>query len=520
MKVDCRALVTSLAVALCLLPVTVTAESNPVAQGKQLYQKGERANDNPLTAYVGRAAIAMDASTLPCMGCHGRDGKGRPEGGVIPSNITWQELTKVYGGTSKSGRQFGTYTEDAFLKAVTEGVDPEGNKLDASMPRYNISRHDARKLISYLKIIENEYDPGISDKKIVFASLQPSEGWQAKLGEVLTSTIDAYFSDINEQGGVYGRKLKLETLTYDGVEGFTSQVEQVTVSDKYFATLVSLSGNADNVLIEASEQAQMISIAPFTNNPAVKGSDHRYSFYIYGGMQTQSQALLKRMTTTATKKDQLLVFYKQDGPYQEDAKQVEQLLKQQGFKRAQVLPYSIDKQDWQSKLNASNKQQAYILFLGGSDELVSAYAQLQKTYQLKRIYLPGMLVNRKLLELPKEAMQKLEISYHSVPDKEGKLEDFYKFLHKHKFGAKNMSIRLFAYSGARIALEGVKRAGKRVSREKVVDAIEKLFDFDAGLNRPVRFDSSRRIALKGAYIVRYDSQQNRLASTGDWVALD
>jgi hypothetical protein len=136
------------------------------------------------------------------------------------------------------------------------------------------------------------------------------------------------------------------------------------------------------------------------------------------------------------------------------------------------------------------------------------------------IYMPGLLVSSEILKLPNNIANKLELSYHAILDADGELEDFYRFLHKHKFGASGMSIRLFAYSGARIMLEGLNRAGKRVSREKVITALESLYDFDAGLNRPVRFGSSRRVSLLGAYIVKLDTTKNSLKPTGDWVALD
>ena len=112
------------------------------------------------------------------------------------------------------------------------------------------------------------------------------------------------------------------------------------------------------------------------------------------------------------------------------------------------------------------------------------------------------------------------LSYHSIPGKDKKLEAFYHFLYRHKFGKSAMSIRLFSYSAASIAIEGLKRAGKRVSREKVITALESLYDFDAGLGNPVSFGSSRRIGIRGAYMVKLDKKNNSLKPTGDFVVLE
>lgn len=494
-------------------------KTDPASAGKQLYQKGLRSSGVDLTANVGRASITMPASSLPCVGCHGRDGKGKPEGGVKPSNITWSQLSKVYGGTSNSGRKFGKYDEDTFLRVVTEGVDAAGNKLDASMPRYNISRHDARQLISYLKNIENEYDPGVSDQEIVFATLQPSQGWQAGLGETVSSTLQAYFDDINQQGGVYGRKLRLKRTGFKDASDFSSQARELAEADDVFAMLASFSGNSDQTLTDLSESAQIISIAPFTNHLTAKGNEHRYTFYIYGGLGTQIDALVKRAVGEKGQRSQVLVLYRENSPYAKNAQHAHAALQKQGIAKSEQVVYALENSDWTTELAKHAAVKTKIIFLGSTRDLLQIYPALQKL-AIESIYLPGMLVSSEILKLPDELAAKVELSYHSIPNGGGKLQDFYRFMQQHKFGSKGMSMRLFAYSAARIAVEGLKRAGKRVSREKVITALEKLYDFDAGLNRAIRFGSSRRIGLLGAYMVKLDKAHNSLKSTGDWVALD
>ena len=34
---------------------------------------------------------------MACANCHGFDGQGKPEGGITPSNLTWEVLSKPYG---------------------------------------------------------------------------------------------------------------------------------------------------------------------------------------------------------------------------------------------------------------------------------------------------------------------------------------------------------------------------------------------------------------------------------------
>ncbi|MDH5179976.1 MAG: ABC transporter substrate-binding protein [Gammaproteobacteria bacterium] len=509
-----------LAALCCLWPLHAQSvdKTTGLSAGKQLYRSGQRSSGVDLTAYVGRAAIAMPANSLPCVGCHGRDGKGRPEGGVKPSNINWSELSKDYGGVSAGGRKFGKYNEDSFLRAVTQGVDPAGNPLDSSMPRYNISRHDARDLIAYLKHLENEYDPGINNSEIVFVTLQPQQGWEGKLGKLISTTLQACFDDVNRQGGIYGRKLKLEEVAYKDAEDFDRVAKQTMAGEKHFAMLGSFSGSLDQRLTAQSEKLQIPSIAPFTNHLSALGNEHRYTFYLYGGIDTQIEVLLKQAVKDKVS-SRYVILHRENSQYAGNARQASAVLQRSGIKDVTILPYRLDKHDWVKRLNKT-AEPVKLLFLGASTEIIPVYDQLKSRLQVKSVYMPGMLVSSQILTAPAELADKLVFAYQVTPDKTTNLNDFYGFMQRHNFGREGMSIRLFAYSAARVTIEGLKRSGKRLGRENLITALEHLYEFDAGLSQPISFGSSRRIGLRGAYIVKLDQQHKTLKPVSDWIALE
>ena len=132
-------------------------------RGKTIYQNGLSPSGAPLTAMLGSPGIEIPASMLPCIGCHGADGKGKPEGGVTPSDLTWEALTKPYATTLESGRTRPPYSERGLKRAITMGFDAASNPLDTAMPRYQLSQEDAVDLIAYLKKIGKERDPGLTE---------------------------------------------------------------------------------------------------------------------------------------------------------------------------------------------------------------------------------------------------------------------------------------------------------------------------------------------------------------------
>lgn len=80
------------------------------------------------------------------------------------------------------------------------------------MPRYNIARPDARDLIAYLKVIQDDFDPGVSTDEIVVGTLQPGQPLQDRLGDAMIAVMQARFDEVNRQGAVYDKRLNWRAL--------------------------------------------------------------------------------------------------------------------------------------------------------------------------------------------------------------------------------------------------------------------------------------------------------------------
>ncbi len=58
----------------------VIAESTPErARGKEIYLKGIGAGGAEIKALIGDRRLEVPASVMPCVNCHGRDGRGKAE---------------------------------------------------------------------------------------------------------------------------------------------------------------------------------------------------------------------------------------------------------------------------------------------------------------------------------------------------------------------------------------------------------------------------------------------------------
>ena len=70
-----------------------------------------------------------------------------------------------------------------------------------------------------------------------------------------------------------------------------------------------------------------------------------------------------------------------------------------------------------------------------------------------------------------------------------------------------MAARISALCAGKVIVEGMKSAGGKLSREKLVTSLDTLFKFDTNLIPPVSYDPNRRVGALGSHIVTIDLEK-------------
>ncbi|WP_321417782.1 cytochrome c [uncultured Methanomethylovorans sp.] len=81
-----------------------------------------------------------------CVNCHSADGKGGVPvmmGYTVPADITYASLTTI---------ENPPYT-DAIKTAIRDGLDPSGESLSPTMPRWQMSDKDLNDTLQYIKTL-------------------------------------------------------------------------------------------------------------------------------------------------------------------------------------------------------------------------------------------------------------------------------------------------------------------------------------------------------------------------------
>jgi len=509
----------------CTSWVRATAQDPLTPQqrrGKQIYLQGTSPSSKEILAYLGESSLEVPGSAMACANCHGFDGQGKPEGGVTPSNITWEALTKPYGLTHADGRKHPPYTERGLELAIRRGLDPAGNKLLNVMPRYEMSREDLADLVVYLARLGKDRDPGISESKIVIGTAAPAKGALGDLGQAIKAVNTAFFDELNSQGGVYNRRFELKFVETGDTPALTLvNIERLLKDEQVFAITGAFIAGSEKEIIPLMAQQEVPLIGPFTLYPQTGFPLNRQVFYLLSGIDTQARALID----FAAKKPELknagvVVVY----PRSEINSGVFEAIKDESKKAGSSAPQASDYVGGRFDVAETIKQcrqnnRDAVFFLGSSEEAQSFMREADKLGWFPWIFLPSSSGGTGILTAPAGFDGKVFLSFPTSPadqNAEG-IKEFRALAEKYKLPTHHLAAQVSAFSAAKILVEALKRAGKDLSREKLIQALEGLYDYATGLTPAITYGPNRRIGANGAYVVTIDLKQKQFLPASGWI---
>lgn len=517
---------------LALLPAlfasTAPAQQPLTAQetrGKQIYLHGTSPSGKEILAYVGDSSLEVPGNVMACANCHGLTGQGKIEGGINPSNVTWEALTKPYGVTHINGRKHPAYTGRGLELAITRGLDPAGNKLLAAMPRYQMSKEDLDDLVVYLKRLGTDVDPGISETKIVIGTAFPIAGPIGELAQTMREVIAAVFAETNAQGGVYSRQLELKYVTAADTKALSrADLEKLIKDEKVFAlTGVMLAGVESEIVPLLAEQEVPL-IGPVTLDPKIGTPLNRQIFYLLAGNAGQSRAMI---SFAAKKSEQTPLTIGVVYSPNELATSVVDAVKDQSQKEqlpaTHVFEYAAGTfaaAGMVARLKQANVNA--IFFLGSAADLIALMNEAAGSNWYPQIFLQSGAASQALFDAPAGFEGKVFVTFPTAPvdQTQEALKEFRALGEKYKLPQKHFAAQLSAYTGAKVLLEALKRTGKDLSREKLIQALEGFYNYQTGLTPPISYGPNRRIGAMGAYIVIVNLKEKKFVPVSGWVAIN
>lgn len=138
---------------------TATGDNNSnnfVSNGERIYFTGRSQSGMPINAIGGAGGMHRQMHGSGCASCHGDDREGRRLWPQFWTKAPALTAIALFGDNDHQDNSDGhgdhaSYDSDSLSRAITQGLDPAGEKLGAAMPRWSMSDSDMNDLIAYLK---------------------------------------------------------------------------------------------------------------------------------------------------------------------------------------------------------------------------------------------------------------------------------------------------------------------------------------------------------------------------------
>jgi ABC-type branched-subunit amino acid transport system substrate-binding protein/mono/diheme cytochrome c family protein len=490
-------------------------------RGKQIYFEGTSRRGHEIEAYIGENYTPLPGSAATCASCHGPDGRGRPEAGVIPSDITWDYLMKPYGHTHPMERKHAAFTEDSLKECILFGYDPAGHQIDPSMPLYSMSEEDLDDLVAYMKRLQTDLDPGLAETAIRIGTILPTRGRMAILGQGMLEVMAAYFDDINSGGGIYNRKLELIESPYDNTKQTPLPGAMGLVGEgDVFAVVSPVVAGADKEIADLAQSEGVPFIGPFTLFSPDPYALNDFTFYLFSGLKEQALALVDFAAQELKLENPRIAVLSPDSDnFREIVETIEEQCQGHGWSSVTSVnlpPGNFEVSAAAEKLKEEKTDALFFLESRGLEALIK---EAEKINWRPYIFLSGALIRKGILDLPVSFQKRIYLSYPTLPSDQTRagVSEFQTLLKKRGFSVRHLPSQISALVAAKILVEGLKRSGRDLSREKFIRVLEKLYEFQTGLTPRITYGPNRRVGALGAYVVSVDLEKKDFVPVGEWI---
>ncbi|MGI8495505.1 MAG: ABC transporter substrate-binding protein [Pyrinomonadaceae bacterium] len=337
----------------------------------------------------------------------------------------------------------------------------------------------------------------------VFADLT---GTTASFGQSTKNGIELAVEEINNSGGVLGKKIQLVVEDDQGrPEQAKTVVSKLINQDKVQAVLGEVASTNSLAAAPVAQEAKIPMITPSSTNPKVT----QVGDYIFrvcfidpfqGSVMAQYAAKNLNAKTAA-------IFGDVQSDYSKGLSEVfKQEFERSGGKVISEQSYAQTDPDFKGQLTAIRSAKPDVIYIPGYYGQVGIIAKQARELGMNMPLLGGDgWDSPDLWKLGGDALKNAYISNHYSADNPApEIQNFVK-AYQAKYGAKPDSLAALAYDSAKVLADSIKRAGSTNARD-LRDAIGKTKDFE-GVTGKITINADRN-AVKPAVVLELDPSKN------------
>lgn len=334
-----------------------------------------------------------------------------------------------------------------------------------------------------------------SESKIILGQSAAFTGPAAQLGIQFHRGAKLYFDQVNAQGGVGKRLIDLRTLD-DGYEpDRCAENTRKLLADDVFALFGYIGTPTGVVALPLAIKEKTPFFAPFTGAMALRQPFNRYAFHVRASYNDETALIVKQMSTLGLKK--FGVFFQNDAYGKAGLEGVTLALAGIGLKPAAQASFERNTVEVSQAVKTLVEARPEAIVQVGAYKACAAFIRQARQAGYGGTFYNVSFVGTQALsdELGKEGAGVVVCQVMPSPYSAAK-PIARQFAEAVKAGGKDVQANFSSMEGyiaARVFVEGLKRAGSKITRESLITGLEDMGSQTLG-GFQVNFSSTNHVA--------------------------
>lgn len=317
---------------------------------------------------------------------------------------------------------------------------------------------------------------GVSADEILLGQSTPLSGPLAELGQDTSTAAKAYFDYINLQGGINGRKIRLLTLD-DGynTDKVLENARTLIEKDKVFALFNVFGTPGNSALLPLIARAGIPNIAPYTGSEAVRKPLNPLVFNVRAGYAEETESIINHLGVRGISK--IAVVHQNNAFGKDGLDSIGQALSRRQLKIHAFAAIENDGSD--ADLAASTLAQsapkAILMVTAGkpSAAFIKAYNKLAPGMQFFALSVMGSAASVEVLGKDGVGVVVSQVMPFPFSATSDIVREYQQVMSK--MGLKTWSFAsIEGFINAKVTVEGLKHAGRDLSRDRFMAALEAM----------------------------------------------
>jgi branched-chain amino acid transport system substrate-binding protein len=338
---------------------------------------------------------------------------------------------------------------------------------------------------------------GVSKNEIVLGSIQDLSGPIAGFGKQVRQGMLLRVDELNEQGGVNGRKLKLliEDSAYDPKKAVLA-AQKLVNQDKIFAMVAHIGTPTNNAAMPVQFEKNVINFFPVTAAREMSEPAHRLKFALGSSYYDQMRVALPKLVKD-NKVTKVCTIYQDDDFGLEVFRGAEAGLKVLNMDFTEKTTYKRGATDFSSQVARMKAAGCELVVLGTIiRETIGTIGESRKS-GFNPIFLGSSAAYTDLIhKLGKKAMDGLYATHtaqHPYLDEASPNIQFWAKKYQTKFGDDPTVFSVYGYNAIDVFIQAAQKAGPNLTTDSFIKAMEtSKFSPDMFGSPEVSFTPTRR----------------------------